>query len=93
MSTADASGDPHRGSSTQLLGAGRPGRRLAHGGRADACSSLWLVWLPAIGVGPAVLHQLGRDRPVSATIKSVGLKNYSDVVTIYPPFWPACSTT
>ena len=49
---------------------------------------VWLVWFPAVasvilsftnwdGIGP-----LG-------SIKFIGLKNYSDVVSIYPPFWPA----
>ena len=44
-------------------------------------------------VGPAVLHQLGRDRPDLRDAKNVGLKNYHDVVTIYPPFSRRSSTT
>jgi multiple sugar transport system permease protein len=49
---------------------------------------IWLVWLPALasvalsftrwnGIG-------GLDR-----IQWIGTKNYSDIFTIYPPFWPA----
>ena len=49
---------------------------------------VWLVWFPAVGVGAALLHELGRDRRRQLG-KFIGLKNYSDVVTIYPPFWPA----
>ena len=49
---------------------------------------LWLVWLPAIGsVLPSFTNWDGIG-PLSG-IKSVGLQNYRDIATIYPPFWPA----
>ncbi|MEO7753384.1 MAG: sugar ABC transporter permease [Terracoccus sp.] len=48
----------------------------------------WLVWLPA--VGSVVLSFTNWDGigPLSG-IKPVGFKNYVDIATIYPPFWPA----
>ena len=47
-----------------------------------------LVWLPAIG---SVLLSFTSWNGIGAldTIEVVGLKNYQDVSTIYPPFWPA----
>ena len=49
---------------------------------------IWLVWFPA--VGSVILSFTNWDGigPLSS-IKFIGLKNYVDVVTIYPPFWPA----
>jgi multiple sugar transport system permease protein len=49
---------------------------------------LWLVWLPAIG---SVLLSFTNWDGIGAIsdAKVIGLKNYSDVVSIYPPFWPA----
>jgi multiple sugar transport system permease protein len=49
---------------------------------------VWLVWFPA--VASVVLSFTNWDGigPLSS-IKFIGLKNYSDVVSIYPPFWPA----
>jgi multiple sugar transport system permease protein len=49
---------------------------------------LWLVWLPAlasVGLSFGTWNGIGGlDR-----IEWVGLKNYHDIATIYPPFWPA----
>jgi len=49
---------------------------------------LWLVWLPAIGSVLLSFTNWDGIGPVSEA-KMIGLKNYSDVVSIYPPFWPA----
>jgi multiple sugar transport system permease protein len=49
---------------------------------------LWLVWLPALGsiaLSFAVWNGFGD----LSTIEWVGTQNYQDIVTIYPPFWPA----
>lgn len=48
---------------------------------------VWLVWLPAIG---SILLSFTKWNgfKVSA-IEWVGTKNYQDIATIYPPFWPA----
>ncbi len=47
-----------------------------------------LVWLPALA---SVLLSFTRWNGVSplAETEILGLKNYTDVATIYPPFWPA----
>ena len=47
-----------------------------------------LVWLPAIA---SVLLSFTNWDGIGdiGSAKIVGLKNYSDVVSIYPPFWPA----
>jgi multiple sugar transport system permease protein len=49
---------------------------------------LWLVWLPALG---SLALSFGRWNGFGDldTIEWVGFQNYEDVVTIYPPFWPA----
>ena len=49
---------------------------------------LFLVWFPAIG---SVVLSFTRWNGVGglATIEPIGLKNYTDIVSIYPPFWPA----
>ena len=49
---------------------------------------LVLVWLPALG---SVVLSFGRWNGFGDldTIEWVGLQNYKDVATIYPPFWPA----
>lgn len=49
---------------------------------------LWLVWLPALG---SVALSFGTWNGVGGIdrIEWVGVKNYHDVATIYPPFWPA----
>jgi multiple sugar transport system permease protein len=49
---------------------------------------LWLVWLPALG---SVILSFGTWNGIGGTdqIEWVGTKNYEDIVTIYPPFWPA----
>ncbi len=49
---------------------------------------LWLVWLPAIGSVLLSFTNWDGIGPLSG-IKSVGLQNYRDIATIYPPFWPA----
>ncbi len=49
---------------------------------------LWLVWVPAIGSVLLSFTNWDGIGPI-ASAKPVGLKNYVDVVTIYPPFWPA----
>src|ERR1700730_12785544 len=49
---------------------------------------LFLVWLPAIS---SILLSFTRWNGVGglSTIEAIGAKNYSDIVSIYPPFWPA----
>ena len=49
---------------------------------------LWLVWLPAIGSVLLSFTNWDGIGPLSG-IKTVGLQNYRDIATIYPPFWPA----
>ncbi len=49
---------------------------------------LWLVWVPAIGSVLLSFTNWDGIGPISSA-KVIGLKNYRDVVTIYPPFWPA----
>lgn len=49
---------------------------------------LMLVWLPAIAsIGLSFTRWNGVGG--LSTIQFIGLKNYSDIATIYPPFWPA----
>jgi len=49
---------------------------------------LFLVWVPAIG---SVVLSFTRWNGIGglATIEPIGLKNYSDIFAIYPPFWPS----
>jgi ABC-type sugar transport system permease subunit len=49
---------------------------------------LFLVWMPALG---SVVLSFTRWNGVGglSTIEPIGTKNYSDIFTIYPPFWPA----
>lgn len=48
---------------------------------------IWLVWLPALG---SVLLSFTRWNGFKfSTIEWIGTKNYHDIATIYPPFWPA----
>jgi multiple sugar transport system permease protein len=47
-----------------------------------------LVWLPAVATVLLSFTNWNGIGPISE-IKWVGTKNYHDVVTIYPPFWPA----
>jgi ABC-type sugar transport system permease subunit len=49
---------------------------------------LFLVWMPALG---SIVLSFTRWNGVGglSTIEPIGLKNYSDIVSIYPPFWPA----
>ncbi|MFC8501941.1 carbohydrate ABC transporter permease [Pedococcus sp. NPDC057267] len=49
---------------------------------------LWLVWVPAIGSVLLSFTDWDGIGPISSA-KVIGLKNYQDVVSIYPPFWPA----
>ncbi len=49
---------------------------------------LWLVWLPAAASVLLSFTNWDGIGPLSG-IESVGLQNYKDIVTIYPPFWPA----
>ncbi len=49
---------------------------------------VWLVWVPAIGSVLLSFTSWDGIGPVSSA-RVIGLKNYSDVVSIYPPFWPA----
>ncbi|EWT02349.1 ABC transporter permease [Intrasporangium oryzae NRRL B-24470] len=49
---------------------------------------LWLVWLPAIGSVLLSFTNWDGIGPLS-DIKFVGVQNYHDIATIYPPFWPA----
>ncbi|GAB3066866.1 MULTISPECIES: carbohydrate ABC transporter permease [unclassified Phycicoccus] len=49
---------------------------------------LWLVWVPAIGSVLLSFTNWDGIGPISSA-KNVGLKNYTDVLTIYPPFVPA----
>ncbi len=48
---------------------------------------VWLVWLPALG---SVLLSFTKWNGFKfSAIRWVGTKNYVDITTIYPPFWPA----
>ena len=48
---------------------------------------VWLVWLPALA---SVLLSFTRWNGFRFnSIEWVGTQNYSDIATIYPPFWPA----
>jgi ABC-type sugar transport system permease subunit len=49
---------------------------------------LFLVWMPALG---SIVLSFTRWNGIGglSTIEPIGLKNYSDIVTIYPPFWPS----
>lgn len=47
----------------------------------------WLVWLPAVA---SVLLSFTKWNGFKfSAIQWVGTKNYTDIATIYPPFWPA----
>jgi ABC-type sugar transport system permease subunit len=49
---------------------------------------LFLVWLPALG---SIVLSFTRWNGVGglSAIEPIGLKNYTDIFTIYPPFWPS----
>src|SRR6202163_4850493 len=53
-----------------------------------AAVHVFLVWFPALS---SVVLSFTRWNGVGgfATIEPIGLKNYSDIISIYPPFWPA----
>ena len=44
--------------------------------------------VPGARLGRAVVHRWNGVGGL-ATIEPIGLKNYSDIFSIYPPFWPA----
>ncbi|WP_404350438.1 sugar ABC transporter permease [Phycicoccus jejuensis] len=48
---------------------------------------VWLVWLPA--VASVALSFTKWNGFKFSSIEWVGTKNYVDIATIYPPFWPA----
>jgi multiple sugar transport system permease protein len=48
---------------------------------------VWLVWLPALG--SVYLSFTKWNGFKLSGIEWVGTKNYKDIATIYPPFWPA----
>src|ERR1051326_770583 len=49
---------------------------------------VFLVWMPAIAsIGLSFTRWNGVGG--FSTIEPIGLKNYTDIFTIYPPFWPA----
>ena len=73
----------------------RPARRWTRGDRLvlglmigiPTVVSVSLVWLPAlasVGLSFTRWDGIGLD-----TIQSVGLRNYREIFTIYPPFYPA----
>src|ERR1700674_1262516 len=49
---------------------------------------VFLVWFPAFS---SIVLSFTRWNGVGgfATIEPIGFKNYTDIVSIYPPFWPA----
>jgi multiple sugar transport system permease protein len=47
-----------------------------------------IVWLPALATVVVSFTDYDGFKPLS-TVKNVGLKNFNDVTTNYPPFWPA----
>src|SRR5688500_1005743 len=47
-----------------------------------------LVWVPAFGSIALSFANWGGIGGFD-TIQWIGLKNYEDITTIYPPFWPA----
>ena len=48
---------------------------------------VWLVWLPALA---SVLLSFARWNGFKfSSLEWVGTQNYTDITTIYPPFWPA----
>src|SRR5215468_9543817 len=49
---------------------------------------LFLVWLPTIG---SIVLSFTRWNGIGglSAIEPIGLKNYTDIFTIYPPFWPS----
>ena len=49
---------------------------------------LFLVWLPTLG---SIVLSFTRWNGIGglSAIEPIGLKNYTDIFTIYPPFWPS----
>jgi multiple sugar transport system permease protein len=47
-----------------------------------------IVWLPALATVGLSFTDYDGFKPLSS-VKNVGLKNFDDVTTNYPPFWPA----
>src|SRR4051812_26769939 len=79
--------------------ASRPSRRLSLLTRWDkvvlvlmlgipTAIHLFLVWVPAVG---SIVLSFTRWNGIGglAALEPIGLKNYSDIFTIYPPFWPS----
>ena len=50
---------------------------------------LWLVWLPGVASVVLGFFRLGRHRRASTQRHWVGLENYKNIFTNYPPFQPA----
>src|SRR5438270_13919177 len=49
---------------------------------------VFLVWLPTVG---SIVLSFTRWNGIGglSAIEPIGLKNYTDIFTIYPPFWPS----
>lgn len=49
---------------------------------------VFLVWLPTLG---SIILSFTRWNGIGglSAIEPIGLKNYTDIFTIYPPFWPS----
>ena len=49
---------------------------------------LFLVWMPTLG---SIVLSFTRWNGIGglSAIEPIGLKNYTDIFTIYPPFWPS----
>jgi len=91
MSTTLPSQDEDAPPAARARGARRPvGERvlLALMVGVPALLVLWLVWLPAVG---SVALSFARWNGFGGldTIEWIGLQNYRDVTSNYPPFWPA----
>lgn len=104
MSQAQPIGEPPTGKDEEGTGTGAPGpatpplkRSTLHGwdkvtvilfvAIPTAFVTLF-VWLPALGSVALSFADWSGIGPMS-TIEWVGFDNYEDIVTIYPPFWPA----
>ncbi len=77
-------------------GAPPPRRRLPWGDRAVvitmvAVPSLFVLFLVLVPAVLSIILSFGRWNGIGEVgdIEWVGLKNYSDITSIYPPFWPA----
>ena len=87
---------PVKGRRAAKQGAPKPGKKLRGFDRivvvlmvaVPSVFVVGLVWLPAIG---SVVLSFARWSGFGglSTIQWIGTKNYQDIATIYPPFWPA----